>query len=180
MLPNGLRTILLIRINELIRNLIMISNQKKYVLSLSIKYTLQAILITLICSPLFILAYIFFYAVRTNNKYWSPNVEFGVYCIAPIAMLIFFSLPYLGGGYVLGLLKRRSEFNTSEWLGAFIGAFSGSIGLSLIILQQKLKIADIDWIMVIVIELWSIMIFRWTDSRINNAMNAEISTKIQS
>ena len=124
----------------------------------------------MLCAPILLLLALYLDALKDQLEYWEPSsVPWEIYCIAPIIGLVFFSIPYLLGSCILGWLLEKM-FPKGRWLSITVGVISGLIGIFLIAVQQKAIFADFNWNMVMIVEVWSIMIFSWIGNRITNTL----------
>src|SRR5262245_54587547 len=109
----------------------MAMNKKISGISAGVRYGLQGILITMLCLPALLLVTFNLDALRDNVEHWDPQrISLELYYMAPIIGLVFFSIPYLLGSYILGRLLEKT-FLTTKWLSIMVGIVSGLLGISL-------------------------------------------------
>lgn len=142
----------------------------KKTLPVGLKMGMQAIAISVFCSPLLVLVDLFIDAIVQNRiDHWSlSGIPYEIYCGGgPAVVLIFFSLPYLLGGFVLAFLARHLNKTYPRWLGSAItGLFSGFVGVSLMAFLWRVeRFKTGEWILVGIMEIWSIAIFVWVENR---------------
>ncbi len=137
-------------------------------LFLGIRLGIKSIVLMSIWSPLLVVIHLYANAVERKIENWSlGGLPFEVYCFGgPAMVLLWFSLPYLLGGVVLAFLKSSPQDTFKQHISsALIGLLVGLIG-NYFLANSWRELHISDWILVGLMEIWSIVIFVWVGNRV--------------
>lgn len=139
-----------------------------------IKSGIQAILISICCSPMIVFIELFTDAMERNVEYWpAGGISFEILCLGGLTIiLLWFSLPYLLGEIVLAFLMLHLKSKSKVLLSrVIIGLIAGIIGNWLmVIFFLALPLKDLrvsDWVLIGMMEIWSVGIFLWVGFQAN-------------
>lgn len=139
-----------------------------------IKSGIQAVLISICCSPLIVFVELFTDAMERNVEHWPVGgISLEILCFGGLTIiLLWFSLPYILGEIILALLIPHLKSKFRVLLSrVIIGLITGIIGNRLmVIFFLAMPLKDLrmsDWVLIGMMEIWSIGIFVWGGFRAN-------------